>query len=116
MIPFSCFDMFQGVATSFPSFRKLFDEHISEYGELNPHVLAGDLSAFISDMTAKSEDFQMAAELLDVVGRFGCDGSEELKNVISVSIVENLVGRGMRRVFRYAKNDWLLDVYSRVAH
>jgi hypothetical protein len=106
--------MFYGLAASYPPFAQILEGHIFEYREIIPHVLAGDLSSLISDLASSEEGVSVAVSVINDIGRFGEDGDEELRNVISVSIIENLIGRNIGNIFTAASNEWILSLYSKI--
>lgn len=113
MKSFNSAEMFSSLARSYPAFAKDLEGHISEYGEIIPHVLAGDLSAFIVQIV-RDDGISAAVQIIEEISDFGVKGDEDLRNVIAVSIVENLIGQGQTELLRQARSQWVRDLISKV--
>lgn len=79
-----------------PSLRTLYDEHLSCHEELLPHVFMGDLTRYTLDLQEKvldhddAEARRVLTEILDILEDGMTEGSEEVKELIAVSFLENL--------------------------
>jgi hypothetical protein len=76
-----------------PALREVFDQHIRDNGEVLPHVFMGDVTRFVISAAARrnSADPTLPKLIHFLETRFAVAG-EDIKNLISVSFVENLVG------------------------
>jgi hypothetical protein len=71
-------------------------QHQDEYEELLPHVFMGDVARFAIEqhqrLAAGATDSRTALEtLFAVMERGAAEGSEDVKELISVSFLENLI-------------------------
>jgi len=80
-------------------------EHIADYDEVLPHVFFGELTPFLIGLKDGSDADRAALvkalSMLEEAWRRGHeDGYEDVTNVIAVSFIENLQGRGELRAMQ----------------
>jgi hypothetical protein len=85
----------RALVDSFPIFRSMFDEHVSDYGEILPHLFFGDLTAFCVQLLVNKDDvvgtagLRQLREILDYLENAYAQGGEDVEELISVSFLEN---------------------------
>jgi hypothetical protein len=76
-------------------------EHIATYDELLPHVFFGELTPFLIDLKDGSDaDRLVLKATLSLLESAWKEGDDSATNVISVSLIENLQGRGQLRAMQ----------------
>jgi hypothetical protein len=110
----------QDLVTRFPSIRPIYDEHLDDnFGELLPHPFCGDLTRWIVNLYSgnsgiEDADKQLRA-ILDFLELSYLEGDDDIKELISVSILENMPSTGEDNVgIRDLLGPMLADEYSRV--
>ena len=83
------------LADAFPEVRLLLEEHLQDnFGEVLPHLLLADVARLTVLLYRQSMESQKAADTLDAllsyIERAFVDGNDEVRELISVSFVENL--------------------------
>jgi hypothetical protein len=94
--------LFQQLLLTAPEFRLAYEEHLTDNGEVLPHVLMADFARFfldtwrISRSSAASSDHarQVVRECLALLEQGLASPDEDLQNVISVSFLEYLEWAG----------------------
>ena len=79
----------------FPGLAPVLEEHISNFGELLPHVLLGDITRYVLALytrgSAGGVPFRLEVrEILDFLEDSFVEGNQEVRELISVSFLENL--------------------------
>lgn len=74
-----------------PDVKPIYDEHVADNDTLLPHVFLGDVSRFVVAEANKGLCPAAIAVLEHLDEGLGI-GSEEVKELIVVSFVENLIG------------------------
>lgn len=69
-----------------PGFAPVYDEHMSDYDEVLPHVLVGELTRFLFGQ-ASDAALESALGLLE---RAAAASDERLQELVAVSFIENL--------------------------
>ena len=87
-------DFVQRLVEQIPAIKLIYDEHLDYFGELLPHVFFGELtrwllSLFSSVPRSQNVETQLWAVLNYLEQSFIMEG-EEIKELIAVSILENL--------------------------
>jgi hypothetical protein len=71
----------------------LRDEHLTDYGELLPHVLFGDVTRYAAGLARSGADDATLDSLLnDLDSALGANRDDEVGNLIAASFVENAQG------------------------
>ena len=70
--------------------QTIFDEHISDYDDLLPHVFVGDLTRHIGKLAVEPEGVETAAKIIQLLEGGIREGSAEVQELIGVSFVENV--------------------------
>src|SRR5919205_3077814 len=80
-----------------PELQPLYNEHVADNDELLPHVFMGDVTRFVMTLNAnssgKDDKFSVARQTLMKILDFleeGMAASDDVKELISVSFLENL--------------------------
>ena len=76
-----------------PELRAMYDEHIHDYNELLPHVFMGDISRFVVQKAKLGDEdaISLVRRILDCLEQCMESGADNVKDLISVSFVENVV-------------------------
>lgn len=74
-----------------PELKGVYKEHLSDNDNVLPHVLMGDVTRFAIAATLAGNR-EMLSRLLKCLDNHLRTGSDELKELIVVSFVENLIG------------------------
>jgi hypothetical protein len=77
-----------------PELRPAYDEHVRDNGQLLPHVFFGDVTRYVlrqvrDGNTAASHP---VGQILGCLEHCMASGSEDVKELVSVSFIENLLG------------------------
>lgn len=92
-------DFIEQLVSKYPGLKPIFDEHVSDnFGEVLPHLFFGDLTRYVVARFTEvegdpHEDTQAENELrrlLNDLENAYVDGQEEIRELISVSFLENL--------------------------
>lgn len=77
-----------------PEIRDMYDEHIQDNDEILPHVFLGDVTRFVVQQVRSGETGTLnhVARILDIFEQYMASGDDHVKELISVSFVENLAG------------------------
>ncbi len=86
-------------------------EHRAYYDQVLPHVFFGELTPFLIGLKDGSDtDRTVLVATLSVLEQAWTEGDESATNVIAVSFIENLQGRGelraMQAFFGPAMSSW----------
>ncbi len=93
-------DLIERLVAKYPRLKSIFDEHVSDnFGEVLPHLFFGDLTRYVisrlldveSGVGPKHADAEqeLRALLNDLEDAYAT-GDEEIRELISVSFLENL--------------------------
>lgn len=82
-------ELFDDLARVTPALSAVRTEHLSEQGELLPHVLMDDIRRLLAQ-TAEGASEATLRPALDLLECFITEGDEEVQNVIAVSFLEYL--------------------------
>ncbi len=76
-----------------PELRTVYEEHIRDNDELLPHVWLGDVSRYIVQQVRSGETGPATSveRILSALDQWLAFGDEHVKELVSVSFVENLV-------------------------
>ena len=77
---------------SVPALQQIYRAHLQENDELLPHVLFGEITRFVVTKARKAEHDPLIARLLNEFEKGLEEGPEEVRELVSVSFVENLCG------------------------
>ncbi len=80
----------ESLTKSVPDLKSVYDEHISDYDELLGHVFMGDVTRFIEQLYNENPSSTSLTELFKLFDKAFSLNDEYLKEVISVSFLENL--------------------------
>lgn len=83
-----------------PELRSTYEEHLSQNGELLPHVFMADVTRFALAATGKSKEEAALKRLLQCLEDGLNSGQKEVHELILASFVENLAGEDSRAVSR----------------
>lgn len=72
-----------------PELILLYDEHIDDYDGLLEHVLMGDVTRFAEQLYSEGASSECLARLLGFLNKAYSSGDQKLKELISVSFLEN---------------------------
>lgn len=105
------FALVNQLARDVPRLAPLLAEHKATYDAVLPHVFFGELTPFLIDLNDGSDaDRLVLRDTLSSLERAWKEGDESTTNVISVSFIENLQGRGklraMQSLFGPALSSW----------
>lgn len=83
------------LTSAVPQLKGLLTQHVAEYGELLPHVYMGEVSRFTVEQHHQSAagargPRSVLEELFATIERADTEGSEDVKELISVSFLENI--------------------------
>lgn len=73
-----------------PELKPVYEEHIDDYDELLEHVFMGDVARFAEHLYVANPNSESLFRLLEVLDKLYVVGDEKLKELISVSFLENL--------------------------
>ncbi|WP_156886038.1 DUF7674 family protein [Rheinheimera baltica] len=73
-----------------PELSIAYSEHIDDYDELIEHVFMGDVTRFSEELYFENPDSEVLKRLLHFIDRAFAVEDEKLKELISVSFLENL--------------------------
>ncbi len=73
-----------------PELIPVYDEHIDDYDKLLEHVFMGDVTRFVEQLYSDNSDSECLARLLEFLDRAFSTDDEKLKELVSVSFLENL--------------------------
>ena len=88
-MPIAYADVAKVVLDEVAEFQPMYDEHVSDYGEVLPHVLFGDLSRFTISAHRRGDD-ALTGRIARLMERLLRDGDELTTNLVAVSFVENI--------------------------
>ena len=82
-----------------PKFQSVYDEHIDDNNKLLEHILTGDLTRYVvklfieseNDDTKSDHNMDIIDRILAFLERAMISTDESVRNVVSVSFLENLV-------------------------
>lgn len=76
-----------------PELRPVYDEHIHDNGELLPHMFFGDVTRYAVQQVRWGEmgPAKPVERILQVLDQSMGSGDEQVKELIAVSFIENLV-------------------------
>jgi hypothetical protein len=75
-----------------PPLKNIYDEHLNENDTLLPHVFMGDVTRFVIAEAANPKRQETITSLLEYLEEGIQTGSDEVRELILVSFVENLTG------------------------
>jgi len=75
-----------------PVLTAALDEHLSDHRTLLPHVFMGDVTRFAINAASNPELRSSVQRLLDHLDEGLRSGSDEVRELIGASFVENLIG------------------------
>jgi hypothetical protein len=75
-----------------PQLKPIYDEHLADNDTLLPHVFMGDVTRFAVAEAAKPTSRHILERLLGHLELGLENGSEQVKELVVVSFVENLIG------------------------
>ena len=78
------------VETQVPATAPLVADHVDFYEELLPHVLFGEITSWAEDEARRDPSSPALARLLDLLETAYVEGDDDVRNVLTVSFVENL--------------------------
>ncbi|EGR0752212.1 hypothetical protein D8T32_14895 [Vibrio vulnificus] len=73
-----------------PELRVVYDEHIADYDELLEHVFMADVTRFAECLFAQKSHSDTLSRLIMFIDKAYSSDDEELKELISVSFLENI--------------------------
>jgi hypothetical protein len=82
----------EGLLRVVPELRPVYDRHLADNDTLLPHVFMGDVTRFAVAETADATGQAALARLMGYLEDGLKGGGEEVKELISASFVENLLG------------------------
>lgn len=93
-VPSSTIGCINRLLEQVPELRPVYDEHIHDNGELLPHVLLGDVTRYVVQhmRSGEVEASRTVGRILDCLEHCMVSGDEQVKELVSVSFVENLLG------------------------
>jgi hypothetical protein len=105
------FALVDQLARDVPGLAPMLAEHIADYDEVLPHVFFGELTPFLVGLKDGSDaDRAVLVKALSMLEEAWRKGHEDVTNVIAVSFIENLQGRGelraMQAFFGPAMSSW----------
>jgi len=79
--------------TRVPELKPVYDEHMHDYEELLPHVFLGDVTRYVVTQARCGEisPGRPLDRILDVLNQCLAGGDEQVKELVAVSFVENLL-------------------------
>ena len=80
----------RSVEEQVPATAPLVADHIDFYEELLPHVLFGDITRWAQDEARRDPASPALARLLELLEAAYVEGDNDVRNVLTVSFVENL--------------------------
>ncbi len=77
-----------------PELQSTYDVHIHDYDELLPHVFLGDVTRYVVQQVHSGEmgTTKPVGRILDSLERCMESGDDQVKELVSVSFIENLAG------------------------
>jgi len=75
-----------------PDLEPIYREHLADNDELLPHVFMGDVTRFTIAQAKAPLNDSIVVSLLECLEEGLREGGEEVKELIVVSFVENLIG------------------------
>jgi len=105
------FALVDQLAQDVPGLAPMLAEHLADYDEVLPHVFFGELTPFLIGLKNGSDaDRAVLMKALSMLEEAWIRGHEDVTNVIAVSFIENLQGRGelraMQEFFGPAMSSW----------
>jgi hypothetical protein len=95
------FALVDQLARDIPCIAPIRAEHIATYDEVLPHVFFGEMTPILIGLKDGSDaDRTALVATLSLLERAWKEGDESATNVISVSFIENLQGRGQLRAMQ----------------
>ncbi|MBO9557064.1 MAG: hypothetical protein J7515_00580 [Caulobacter sp.] len=89
------------LARQVPSLAPLLTEHVATYDELLPHVFFGELTPWLIALKdGAAADHAVLAATLSLLEDAWKVGDDSVRDVISISFIENLQGRGQLRAMQ----------------
>jgi hypothetical protein len=83
------------VARNIPPFKNIFEDHVKFYEELLPHILFGEITPVAIDFESGSnQEKEYLRTFLDILEEELLFDDQESRDVIALSFLENLQGRG----------------------
>lgn len=75
-----------------PELRSTYDAHVHDYDELLPHVFFGDVTRYVVQQVRSGEmgPSKPVGRLLECLERCMASGDDQVKELVSVSFIENL--------------------------
>jgi hypothetical protein len=75
-----------------PELRSVYDEHIHDNDELLPHMFFGDVTRYVVQQVHSGEmgPSTPVGRIFDSLERFMAFGDDQVKELVSVSFIENL--------------------------
>jgi len=77
-------------ANATPATRSILEHHVADNDEVLPHVLMADLRRYLVDLTS-ANDPGAVANFLHEIERLASSTDPDIRNVVDVSFVEDLV-------------------------
>src|SRR5687767_6505879 len=75
-----------------PQLKPSYDQHVRDNDTLLPHVFMGDVARFVIAEVENPQSRASVRSLLDCFESGLTTGSDEIKELIVISFVENLIG------------------------
>ena len=72
--------------------KPIYDQHIKDNDLLLPHVFLGDVTRYVVETALRNSDDKSIQDLLSLFEEALCDGPEEVKELVVVSFLEDLIG------------------------
>ena len=95
------FALVSRLAREVPRLSPLLAEHIGTYDEVIPHVFFGELTPFLIELKdGPDADQSVLSATLSLLDKACVEGDESVTDVINVSFLENLAGRGQLRAMQ----------------
>jgi hypothetical protein len=93
-IPPSTIECIRKLLELVPELQPVYDEHISDNHELLPHVFMGDVTRYVVQRvcSGEEEEEQPVMRIIDHLEQCMATGDDQVKELVSVSFVENLLG------------------------
>lgn len=101
--------------------KEVYDEHIKDNDELLPHVFMGDFTRKIVELDknirnkkAGGAEIMIVKNIMDDLERWMTSGNNEVKELIIVSFIENLIDYENKEYIKIYFGKALLDEYEKI--
>ena len=78
------------LAERFPEFRKAYEEHLEDYGEVLGHVFFDVLHRALVPLLRLNEDREKIGQYIEFLENMYANGDEDVRNIVEVTILEVL--------------------------